>query len=261
MNARAIWQGTLNIQKHKIAVKFYSAVVDRQIRFHLLHRQDRARVEQQMVDAETNEPVLLKEARRAFEAEPGLYVEITRDELERSTPDPSREVRISHCVPLHAIDPQLYDHPYYLGPSDSSSSAYFALAQALDRKNAAGIASWVMRKHSYVGALLHQQGYLMLVTLRHAEEVIPVRELTPPQRRVFKPKEKELAGRLIETLSGKFDPAAYHDEYQERVRELIDAKRRGKVIKRKRLSRRRSKGTLVDSLQASLKRASASRRR
>jgi DNA end-binding protein Ku len=125
MNARAIWQGTLNIQKHKIAVKFYSAVVDRQIHFHLLHRQDRARVEQQMVDAETNEPVLLKEARRAFEAEPGLYVEITRDELERSTPDPSREVRISHCVPVHAIDEQLYDHPYYLGPSDSSSSTYF----------------------------------------------------------------------------------------------------------------------------------------
>jgi DNA end-binding protein Ku len=260
MNARAIWQGTLNIQKHQIAVKLYSAVVDRQIHFHLLHRQDRARVQQQMVAAETDEPVVLKEARRAFEAEPGLYVEITRAEIEGSAPDPSREVRVRHCVPLHAIDPQLYDHPYYLGPSGSSSSAYFALAQALDRKNAAGIASWVMRKHSYVGALLHQQGYLMLVTLRHAEEVIPVRELTPPQRRVFEPKEKELAGQLIETLSSQFDPAAYHDEYQERVRELIDAKRRGKVVKRKRLSRRRSKGTLVDSLQASLKRVSASRR-
>ena len=100
----------------------------------------------------------------------------------------------------------------------------------------------------------------MLVTLRHAEEVIPVRELTPPQRRVFNPKEKELAGRLIDTLSGPFDPAAYHDEYQERVRELIDAKRRRKVIKRKRLPRRRSEATLADSLQASLKRASASRR-
>ena len=57
MAARSIWQGTLIVQKHEIAVKLYSAVVDRQIHFHLLHKQDRTRVQQRMVDAETEEPV------------------------------------------------------------------------------------------------------------------------------------------------------------------------------------------------------------
>ena len=99
----------------------------------------------------------------------------------------------------------------------------------------------------------------MMITLRHADEVIPVSQLDPPQGRVLEPKEKELAGKLIETLSAKFDPSAYHDEYQERIRELIDARRTGKKLKRKRMPRRQSEGTLADSLQASLKRAAASR--
>ena len=68
----------------------------------------------------------------------------------------------------------------------------------------------------------------MMITLRHADEVIPVRQLDPPQGGTLEPKERELAGKLIEALSGQFDPEAYRDEYQERIRELIDAKRAGK---------------------------------
>jgi DNA end-binding protein Ku len=259
VSARAIWQGMLKIQKHEIAVKLYSAVVDRQIHFHLLHKHDRTRVEQHMVDTDTQATVPLSEARKAFEAEPGLYVEVTHEEIERTLPKPARKITVSRCVRTDAINPQFFDHPYFLGPGDDSITAYFALAQALERKKSAGVCLWTMRKHSYVGALIHKQGYLMLITLRHNDEVIPVSELAPPQGRVLEPKEKELAGKLIETLSGQFDPSAYHDGYQERIRELIDAKRTGKKIKRKRMPRRRSEGTLADSLQASLKSAAASR--
>lgn len=73
-------------------------------------------------------------------------------------------------------------------------------------------------------------------------------------------KERDLAGKLIEALAGQFNPEAYHDEYQERIRELIEAKRSGKKVKRKPVPRRRTEGTLADSLQSSLKRVSASRR-
>src|SRR5262249_45693916 len=134
-----------------------------------------------------------------------------------------------------------------------------ALAQALDRKKTAGIASWVMRKHSYVGALINQQGYLMLITLRHVEEVIPISQLDPPQGRPLEPKEKDLAAKLVEALSGEFHPQAYHDLYQDRVHELIEAKRAGKrVAKPRRVRQRRREGSLADSLRASLQGVSAS---
>jgi DNA end-binding protein Ku len=260
VSSRAIWQGTLIVQKQKLDVKFYSAVEDRQTHFHLLHKRDRTRVEQRMVEADTGKLVASHEIRKAFEAEPGLYVLVTPEEIESSAPSPAREVRISRCVPKGVIEPQLFDRPYYLGPSSDSTTDYFALAEALENKKVAGIAAWVMRKHSYVGALLSQQGYLMMITLRHADEVIPVTELDPPRGQVLVPKERDLAGKLIEALSGRFEPEAYHDTYQERVRELIDAKRSGKKLKHKRVPRVRAEGTLADSLKSSLKRISARRR-
>ena len=152
MPARAIWQGNLLVQKHKIAVKLYSAVSDRQIHFHLLHAKDRTRLQQRMVDAQTKKPVALDDARKAFEAEGGLFIAVTPEEIEQSAPSAGREIRVGQFVPDQSIEPQFFDRPYYLGPADGSEKDYFALAQALENSKRTGIASWVMRKHPYVGA-------------------------------------------------------------------------------------------------------------
>jgi DNA end-binding protein Ku len=258
---RSIWQGSLLVQKNVIGVKVYSAVVDRQIHFHLLHRSDRMRVQQRMVQAQTETPVPLAETRKAFEAEPGLYVAISSEELDQAAPEASREINVKRFVPTGAIDPQLFDRPYYLGPLADSAMDYFALTQALDRKQKSGIAFWVMRKHSYVGALITQWSHLMLITLRHAGEIIPASELESPDGPPLERKERELAGKLVETLAGDFHPEAYHDEYQARLRELVDAKRAGKKLKPKRAPKRRREGSLADSLLASLNGASKKRYR
>jgi DNA end-binding protein Ku len=260
VSARSIWQGTLIVQKQRIAVKLYSAVFDRQIHFHLLHKRDRTRVQQRMVDAETEKTVPLDEARKAFEVENGLFVTVTSEEVDRTAPKPSRAVEVSRFVPMSAIEPQFFDRPYYLGPGEDAAVDYFAFVRALEQKKCAGIASWTMRKHSYRGALIADRGYLMMITLRHTEEVIPASQLDPPQGRALEAKERDLAVKLVETLSGRFDPKAYNDEYQRRVHELIAAKRAGKKLKPKRASRRRSSGSLADSLRSSLKAASASRK-
>ena len=102
VSARAIWQGTLIVQKHKLDVKLYSAVVDRQTHFHLLHKRDRTRVEQRMVDAQTDQPVPPDETRKAFEYRPGEYIVVTPEDIERSAPEASRVIRLSRCVPMRA---------------------------------------------------------------------------------------------------------------------------------------------------------------
>ena len=173
-------------------------------------------------------------------------------------PEASRDIKMSRFVPIRAIDPQRFDRPYYLGPSEDSEADYFALVQRIESKKSAGIASWVMRKHSYAGALIAQENYLMLVTLRHAGEVIPLKELKPPQGRALDAKELAMAGKLIEALTGEFQPDAYQDEYQHRVRELIDAKQKGKKLKPKRRgTRTAARRSLADSLRASLKQVRA----
>jgi DNA end-binding protein Ku len=252
VGARAIWQGTLKIKTRDVGVKLYSAVEDRQIHFHLLHKRDKTRVQQRMVDAETSKPVPMDQTRKAFEVAPGLFVQVTSEEVERSVPEASRDVRISRFVPFGAIDPRMFDRPYYLGPATEDTADYFALTAALRTKKKAGIVSWVMRKHSYVGTLIAQGDYLMLITLRHTEEVIPASELNAPEGAALNPKEQDLAGKLIEALSGEFEPGVYQDGYRDRVHELMEAKRAGKKVKPKKVARGPEPGSLAESLRLSL---------
>jgi DNA end-binding protein Ku len=93
----------------------------------------------------------------------------------------------------------------------------------------------------------------MLITLRHSEEVVPPGQLKAPANSSFGAKERHLAEKLIDALSARFEPQAYHDEYQQRIHDLIDAKRRGKKVMAKRAPRRRLAGSLTESLEASLK--------
>src|SRR6185295_7837564 len=107
---------------------------------------------------------------------------------------------------------------------------YFALVDALANRNREGVAQWVMRNKTYVGALRAEGDYLMLVTLRNAEEVISAKDLPKPAGRAPTQKELSMAKQLVSLLAeDEFNPKDYKDEYRERVMEFIEKKARGKA--------------------------------
>ena len=140
------------------------------------------RVKQHMVSPDSGDEVSDKEIQKGYEIEPGKFVILTDEDLQSLEPKPSREIEIVEFVPPESINQQWYERPYYLGP-DGDVQAYFALAEALENRKREGIARWVMRNKSYIGALRSQDGYLVLVTLRNAAEVISARELPKPAGR------------------------------------------------------------------------------
>src|ERR1051325_353174 len=226
MAARAIWKGELKIGTSKIPVKLYSAVVDRTVRFHVLDDKHLMRVKQHMVSADSGDEVAAEEIKKGYEIEPGKFVILTDEDLESLVPKPSREIEISEFVPPDSINQQWYERPYYLGP-DGDQESYFALAEALENREREGIARWVMRNKTYVGALRSQAGYLILCTLRNAEEVISAKELPKPAGRAPSAKELNMAKQLVGMLEGAFDAAEYEDEYRKRVMEFIERKAKG----------------------------------
>ena len=199
MAARAIWKGELKIGSTKIPVKLYSAVNDRAVRFHILDDRHRTRVKQHMVDPESNEEVSNEEIQKGYEIEPGKFVIITEEDLKSLEPKPSREIEIMEFVPPEKISQQWYERPYYLGP-DGDVKDYFALAEALNKREREGIAHWVMRNRPYVGALGAQGDYLFLFTLRSANEVISARDLPKPAGREPSQKEVDMAKHLVSLL-------------------------------------------------------------
>src|SRR5882724_826010 len=166
MAVRAIWKGELKIGSTKIPVKLYSAVVDRTVRFHILDDRHLMRVKQHMVSPDSGEEVTNQEIQKGYEIEPGKFVILTDEDLQSLEPKPSREIEVTEFVPPESINQQWYERPYYLGP-DGDMQDYFALAEALENRRREGIARWVMRNKSYMGALRSQDGYLALCTLRN----------------------------------------------------------------------------------------------
>jgi DNA end-binding protein Ku len=237
--ARAVWKGTIRFGEAAVPVKLYSAVTDRRIHFRLLHEEDLVPVEQRLVDPRTGEVVPRAEIRRGYRLDEGTMVVLTNDELDALQPASSRTIEVRRFVEPARIDHRWYDRPYWLGP-DGDDSAYAALAQALRDLGYEGVARWVMRKHTYVGALRAERGRLARITLGWAVGVVGGSALGAPAGRAPSEQGGVRARRHGDALSGEWAPAEWADEHRERVLELVEAKREGRTI---RLEDYRSKPT------------------
>jgi DNA end-binding protein Ku len=254
VGARAIWKGVVRFGDVAVPVKLYSAVQDRGLHFHLLHARDLVPVKQRMVDPDTGKPVEPDAVRRALALARGLFVGLAPDELADVEPPPSRDVEVLRVLPNGAVRSQWYARPYWLGP-DADEDAYFALTDVLERRGLEAIARWTMRKKGYVGALRAARGRLLLNTMRHAEEVIVASALEPPAGRALDEREVALAEQLVAALADHFDPTAFRDEHRERVLALLESKAKGEAVELPRPKAKKPAKSLVQALEASLRRA------
>jgi DNA end-binding protein Ku len=250
MAARAIWKGELKLGTLTMPVKLYSAVQDQRVRFHMIRSKTKSRVKQRML-TESHQHIESENIRKAYETEPGTFVVLEPAELTSLKPKESRTITFARFVPTSAIGHEWFERPYYLAP-DGAAETYFALAKALEEKNAAGIAQWTMRGRAYVGALRSEAGCLALIKLRYSDEIFSARELPVPAGRQFDEKELRMADELMAALEGKFDPGAFRDEYQGRLRKFIDAKAHGKRPRLAVIKDRRPAGSLDEQLARSL---------
>ncbi len=257
MPARAMWKGALTIGRTKVPVKLYAAVEDQGVHFRLLHKTDKQPLKQHMVNPATDEVVETKEVRKGYVDEDGVVVMLDEDELEALKPDEGRDIEITRFVPRTAISEGWYDRPYWLGPDTGGKDAYFALAQALAEEEREGVARWVMRGKEYAGALVPNDGYLMLITLRHAGEVVEAKDLPRPAGRALDKKEVALAEQLVAALEGEWNPEEFEDKYREQLKDFIKKKAKGRAPKVKKLRpKQETKKDLAAVLEASLKASS-----
>jgi DNA end-binding protein Ku len=252
MPARAMWKAELTLGETKIPAKLYAAVQDTKVHFRLLHAADGAPVKQQMVDPETGEPVAPTQIKKAVEVDRGIFVLLSDEEQAALQPKPSRQISVEQVVDAAEVDERWFDRPYYLGP-DGDEEGYFALAEVLAKRNEVGIAHWVLRNKRYVGALHASGGYLLLETLRYAQDMVEIGSVRPRSDRAPDKRELALAEQLIATLEDRFDPKDFSDEYRDQVMALLEAKAKGKIVRFPKAAKHKDSGSLMKSLEASLR--------
>jgi len=251
MAARAIWKGVVQIGSQRVPVKLFSAVEDRTVHFRVLDASAEDPVHQQLVDpAHDDRVVPYAEVQRGYKIDDSFVI-LRKEELDALVPKQSREIEVSRFVSPQKLGAEWFVRPYYLGP-DGDEEAYFALARALAEEDKEGIAHWTMRNHEYSGVLREHGGYLVLITLRHADEVVARDKLPRPEGRAHSEKEAKMAEQLVSAFQGEFDPGEYKDEYRERVLEFVEAKAKGKRPRLKKPREKRSEASLSDALSKSL---------
>jgi DNA end-binding protein Ku len=255
--ARAIWTGAVSFGLVNVPVGLYSATQEHEVRFHQFEKGTSARIRNRRVNEETGDEVEYDDIVKGAEVSDGKYVQLTQEELESVEPGRSRTIDISDFVEAAEIDPIYYQKSYYLAPSgEEAAKAYHLLARAMDKAGRIGIASFVMRSKEYLAAIRPQDGVLVLETMYFADEVRdPVKEIDqlPAKARVGK-KDVDMAVRLIEAMSAKWNPKNYRDTYTDRVEQLVEAKKNNEEIVEEAGEAESSEKvtSLLEALQASL---------
>jgi len=213
-----------------IPVGVYSAIDEQDIHFNQLHAPCGSRIKQQRVCPVCKREVQYEELVKGYEIGKDEYVRIDPAELDQLQAAESETMQILEFVPLSAIDPIYFESTYYLGSEKQGEKAYQLLAQAMQDMERVALAKYVWRGKESLHVIRSVGGRLLLHRMYYHDEIRPFEELPKNEQRSAAG-ELKLATQLIESISSKtFDAEAYHDEYRQRVLELIEEKSKGKTI-------------------------------
>lgn len=258
--AQQVWRGSISFGLVNVAVRAFGATRDQKVHFHQIDSRSNSRIGYDKVSKATGEKVDKADIALGYEVEPGRYVTFDPDEVAALRPTSTRTVDISDFVDLAAIDPIYYEKTYWLVPADEAAEkAYGLLAAAMEAEQRVGIGMVVMRTKQYLAAIRPLQGVLAMSTMRFADEVVPAHDVAGmPERVEPSDKELELARQIITSLSGDWEPEAYHDSFTAELRSLIAEKAAGNQVVEEVEGATEEPGQLVDlmaALQASVEAA------
>jgi DNA end-binding protein Ku len=231
--ARAIWSGAISFGLLNVPVKLFSAVSKKTVSFRELRAEDGARIRHKRVSEGGGEEVPYEDIVKGYEISPEQFVVLTRDELAELDPKKTRAIEIQDFVDLDEIDPIYFEHPYYLAPDKGAAKAYDLLVRAMTDQRKVAIARFVLRNKEHLAAIRPMGDVLTLTTMRFADEVVPpdeIEELSAESDGKPGKRELDMAKRLVDSLTAKFDPGKYRDEYREELLDLIERKAEGKEI-------------------------------
>jgi len=221
---RAIWKGNISFALVSIPISLFSATRRNELSFHHLHKKDMSPVSyKRFCDTEGVE-VLWEEITKGYEYEKGQYVEITDEDLDKADVELTKTIQIVEFVQEEEIDPIYFEKPYYLEPQKGGERAYALMRDALAESKKVGIAKVVLKSREHLAAVKSIRDMMTLQTMRFAHEIVDAGSLNLPQKTEISKKEMDLAHMLIDSMSDKFDPGKYKDDYYDKVLEIIQMK-------------------------------------
>lgn len=228
-----------------IPIAMYTATRDNDIHFNQLHAEDKSRIRYKKTCAHCGKEITAKEIVKGYEYDKDKYVVVTDEEIEKIKTEKEKSIQILHFAQLNQISPVYYDKTYQAAPEAGGEKAFELLRLALMEEQKIAIGKTVMGAKDTLMAIIPREDGILISTMFFADEIKEIqKQYTKPQ---VAEEELRMAKLLINSMDTPFDPSKYKDEYQVKLRELIEAKISGKEVV---ASQPESAGKVIDLMEA-----------
>ncbi len=221
---RAIWKGSISFGLVNIPISLYPATRREEMKFRLLRSTDHSPVNYKRVAEADGKEVPWDQIVKGYEYEKGKFVVLGEKDFQRVDLEATKTVDIQDFVDVDEIDPMFFYKPYYLEPQKGGDKAYVLLREALANGNKVGIAKVVIKTRQYLAGVKATKHALVLELMHFAEELSDAEKLNVPKQLEPGKREMDMAKALVESMSAKWDPQKYHDDYREALMEVIEEK-------------------------------------
>lgn len=259
MVGRPYWSGQMKISLVSFGIQLYPAINNRAgVTFHQLDRESGQRIHHRNV-VDQDEGVDKSQIVKGYEYTKGKYLVVEPDELAKLRIPTRSVIEIRQFVDLAELQPELFEKPYFVRPDLKESVEAFAVVRKAmedNKKAAVGEIAFGGREHLIAIAVppdSPEKG-LMAYTMRYADELRKAEDYFAdlPNFHTFQIDKKQLAmaNELVRAYSAPFDLAAFRDDYENALRELIEAKQKNLPLP---LEEEKAKPTKVINLMDALR--------
>lgn len=230
---QTVWKGAISFGLLNVPVKMGAATHRENISFRQLHKSCNSPINQKRYCSKCNVQVPYEDIIRGYEYEPGRFVLITEEELDALPVKSAKYIDIVDFIDVKEVDPIFFHKTYYLWPEKGGEKPYLILRDAMGATGKAAVAKVTLREKEHLCLIRLICDTISLSMMFFPDEIRDTGELgiaELAQRVEVRPEEMDMAVRLVENLTGRFDPGKYHDAYREELLRLIRAKVEGQQV-------------------------------
>lgn len=236
-----------------IPIAMYTATQDNDIHFNQLHKEDNSRIRYKKTCAHCGKEIRTEDIVKGYEYDEDKYVVVTDSEIEKIKTEKEKSIQILHFAQLNQISPVYYDKTYQAAPEAGGEKAFELLRAALMAEQKIAIGKAVMGTKDTLMAIIPREDCILISTMFYADDI---KEL---QKQYVKPEVSEpelnMAKMLINSMDTPFDPSKYKDEYQIKLRALIETKISGREVVAAEPENENKVIDLMEALRASVEKA------
>ena len=221
---RAIWKGSISFGLVNIPIGLYSATRRDELSFRQLRKSDLSPINYKRVAEVDQKEVPWEDIVKGYEYEKGQFVVVTDEDFKRANVEATQTVEITDFVNLDDIDPMFYDKPYYLEPQKGGKKAYALLRDTLKETGKVGIAKVVIKTKQHLAAVKPKDNVIVLELMHFADELLAPDELDLPKDEAVGKKELDMAKTLVQSMTSKWNPEKFQDDYTSKLKEVIEEK-------------------------------------